>query len=275
MLDLRAKLKEAEDIVNMEIASAEVVFVVSILRCCESQRTPLSVHRIPHCLQSRASRAADLAVLKTEIDDMRADMRATMAEVSEVAGHKYSMLVTERDSRLSELHRARNAAHDTAMSLLPYWMVRFDHMRDYAWNHGHTHAGGWRSTWKPMVAEVAELFADDGDKAELIPALEEALVNVNAWSGAQMKQHLSAVRARAHELDMASGSRCVCVCVCVSVCVCVCECAESVCGFNDRTSPFVCITVVNGACSGIRKQCARCTPWTMRFENTHKRCELG
>ena len=145
--------------------------------------------------------------MKTDIDEMRAEMRAQMAEVTDTAAARYTSLIAERDSHLVALHAERSVLHDAVMSHLPFWMVRYDYMRDYAWNHGHTHAGGWRPIWKVMVAEVAELFAEDGDKAELLPALEIAMMNVNAWTGAQMRGHLNAIRERAHDLELARPSR--------------------------------------------------------------------
>lgn len=37
-----------------------------------------------------------------------------------------------------------------------------------------------------MVAEVCEVFADEGELAEVIPALDKAIMNVNGWTGAQV-----------------------------------------------------------------------------------------
>ena len=38
-----------------------------------------------------------------------------------------------------------------------------------------------------MVGEVSELLADEGDKAEALHLLDAAVLNVNAWSGAQLR----------------------------------------------------------------------------------------
>jgi hypothetical protein len=140
---------------------------------------------------------------------LRADMRQQMAEVTEAATARYSQLVGERHLKLAALHADRTVLHDAVMQSLPYWIVRFDHMAEYAWNHGHVLPARWAPQWKVMVAEVAGIFAEDGEKAEVLPQLDEAVLSVNAWTGAQMRKHLAAVRKRAHELELLRPSRCV------------------------------------------------------------------
>jgi hypothetical protein len=62
---------------------------------------------------------------------------------------RYTSIVAERDALLARLNHERAALHDAAMAALPFWLVRFDHMRQYAWNHGHA-KGEWRIHFKVL-----------------------------------------------------------------------------------------------------------------------------
>ena len=75
--------------------------------------------------QKGALRNSELAIMKADIDAMRAQMRSEMAEVADAAIARYSDLVAERDNGLIALNRDRTALHDAAMSCLPYWIVRW------------------------------------------------------------------------------------------------------------------------------------------------------
>ena len=81
-------------------------------------------------------------------------MRGRVAEVTEQATSEYVAMVNARDAQLAQLNLERGALHDAAMASLPFWLVRYDLMRQFAWNHGHTHAGGWRQRWKVRVARI-------------------------------------------------------------------------------------------------------------------------
>jgi hypothetical protein len=208
-------------------------------------------------------------------------MRGRVADVTEKATEEYVSMVNARDLQLAQLNMDRGVLHDEAMAALPYWLTRFDLMRQFAWNHGHTHAGGWRPRWKVrstllirdlwvwwvhgtrartthtlspaispiprlilwrcvpdhvralrgaalsagivvphpshhlacscplqlLVGEVSELIADEGDKAEVLVLLDQAVLNINAWSGAQLRACLNEARAKALELELAGTSR--------------------------------------------------------------------
>ena len=53
-----------------------------------------------------------------------------------------------------------------------------------------------------MVGEVSELLADEGDKASVLHYLDAAILNVNAWSGAEMRECLNAARTAALQIEL-------------------------------------------------------------------------
>ena len=65
-----------------------------------------------------------------------------------------------------------------------------------------------------MVGEVSELLADEGDKASVLHYLDAAILNVNAWSGAEMRQCLNAARTAALQIELDGRSMYVCCCCC-------------------------------------------------------------
>lgn len=64
-----------------------------------------------------------------------------------------------------------------------------------------------------MVGEVSELLADEGDKASVLHYLDAAILNVNAWSGAEMRECLNAARTAALQIELDGRSMYVCVVV--------------------------------------------------------------